>query len=204
MSVWVEIAVSQFCDDMVCGSRSTWACELKLTLEKSLTFTKSHAPRERVSWNAVILRKFEIDLNVTLHVSVWVEIYVQFCENIDYLSRSTWACELKLSTGAIFLIFSLSRSTWACELKLLPYHAQMFERWSRSTWACELKLPDTNKFTAKTSHAPRERVSWNCQVHHFLPLHTSRSTWACELKLRPCLKISAFNCHAPRERVSWN
>ena len=181
MSVWVEINTGKIID-VYKKSRSTWACELKLTLEKSLTFTKSHAPRERVSWNAVILRKFEIDLNVTLHVSVWVEIYVQFCENIDYLSRSTWACELKL----------------------LPYHAQMFERWSRSTWACELKLPDTNKFTAKTSHAPRERVSWNCQVHHFLPLHTSRSTWACELKLRPCLKISAFNCHAPRERVSWN
>ena len=76
---------------------------------------------------------------------------------------------------------------------------------SRSTWACELKLPVTNKFTADTSHAPRERVSWNlvgqpwfsptlshaprervswnCFIcYTFVPIFRSRSTWACELK----------------------
>ena len=95
VSVWVEM-ITDFSSRVVCKpSRSTWACELKCWLTpvgmpllchaprervswntaRTTAFTKaaSHAPRERVSWNAL----FVICLNwleVTLHVSVWVEI----------------------------------------------------------------------------------------------------------------------------------
>ena len=97
-------------------SRSTWACELKCFCYVKNNEIVSHAPRERVSWNYKFKMFYE-SFPVTLHVSVWVEII--------------------LSASLINTLMS------------------------RSTWACELKLPDTNKFTAKTSHAPRERVSWN-------------------------------------------
>ena len=100
-------------------SRSTWACELKLflytvllncplvtlhvsvwveidVLDISLYDSRCHAPRERVSWN------FDVDgtdvwLTVTLHVSVWVEISILASQFLQFQSRSTWACELKLS-----------------------------------------------------------------------------------------------------------
>ena len=52
VSVWVEIIVLGLAK-FKSMSRSTWACELKF--DKSDSFindTKSHAPRERVSWNA--------------------------------------------------------------------------------------------------------------------------------------------------------
>ena len=53
-----------------------------------------HAPRERVSWNAWYVMQIR-ELQVTLHVSVWVEIkYILFDEFMTR-SRSTWACELK-------------------------------------------------------------------------------------------------------------
>ena len=54
---------------------------------------------------------------------------------------------------------------------------------SRSTWACELKFDKSDSFINDTSHAPRERVSWN--VYFFRH------------------KMMRFR-HAPRERVSWN
>ena len=55
-------------------SRSTWACELKLSYNTSRFDGMSHAPRERVSWNytAEQVKDFA---DVTLHVSVWVEIF---------------------------------------------------------------------------------------------------------------------------------
>ena len=76
------------------SSRSTWACELKYTSLKRVITLISHAPRERVSWNVKsILATFSII--VTLHVSVWVEI--SFVSAVFHVlkSRSTWACELK-------------------------------------------------------------------------------------------------------------
>ena len=96
----------------------------------------SHAPRERVSWNQIY--------------SIW-RIY-------DPLSRSTWACELKLYTIFSFWILNGSRSTWACELKLQTWPPHMTGWQSRSTWACELKFIVTSSATI-------------CDL--------SRSTWAC-------------------------
>ena len=54
---------------------------------------------------------------------------------------------------------------------------------SRSTWACELKFDKSDSFINDTSHAPRERVSWNA--------YGEGSTYP-------------YKGHAPRERVSWN
>ena len=75
VSVWVEI--------LKWGrrrrnymSRSTWACELKYSCYLRNSYRFCHAPRERVSWN-IFYFKWCINLAVTLHVSVWVEIEIQ-------------------------------------------------------------------------------------------------------------------------------
>ena len=147
-----------------------------------LPLNHRHAPRERVSWNDKQIRDITADV-VTLHVSVWVEIYHNFVWVVNIWSRSTWACELKSFKPQY-------------GLDLL---------WSRSTWACELKWNLVSSAFHKKCHAPRERVSWNCQMiclkHELL---TSRSTWACELKFTPESDLKMVLCHAPRERVSWN
>ena len=77
---------------------------------------------------------------------------------------------------------------------------------SRSTWACELKFISfpTDTISA-TSHAPRERVSWNRELRSWALNDVShapreRVSWN--------MLNSGFSmkevCHAPRERVSWN
>ena len=77
-------------------SRSTWACELKYTSICRIREPRCHAPRERVSWNNYSLHSCWRN-NVTLHVSVWVEILHHLSQIVGWLSRSTWACELKFS-----------------------------------------------------------------------------------------------------------
>ena len=57
----------------------------------------SHAPRERVSWNRACRPSCYLWCKVTLHVSVWVEIYHEQLRHSACWSRSTWACELKWS-----------------------------------------------------------------------------------------------------------
>ena len=144
----------------------------------------------------------------------------------------------------------MSRSTWACELKLESNWPPAKSPWSRSTWACELKLFSLKTASVALRHAPRERVSWNdCYSDITQSGRRSRSTWACELKcltaliilnvwvvtlhvsvwveIRPfyykyfdsfvTLHVSVWvemhleqqvflyaQGHAPRERVSWN
>ena len=95
VSVWVEIS-SLTPAVWVFQSRSTWACELKFSpairTVSSLRhaprervswnvlpcvcnyFLTRHAPRERVSWNEILFRLRSIKNQVTLHVSVWVEM----------------------------------------------------------------------------------------------------------------------------------
>ena len=121
-------------------SRSTWACELKSVGRSTPRKVVGHAPRERVSWNdKYVICGYRIPVTlhvsvwveiwqrlkrfagfyVTLHVSVWVEIIIIFKIWTFYMSRSTWACELKCSYGILGDYFNPSRSTWACELKFL-------------------------------------------------------------------------------------
>ena len=50
VSVWVEIEKFGHAS-RAHWSRSTWACELKCKNMENPSNTRSHAPRERVSWN---------------------------------------------------------------------------------------------------------------------------------------------------------
>ena len=148
-------------------SRSTWACELKFRRLDILTSDERHAPRERVSWNRSWPQK------------KWLQ----------GKSRSTWACELKSSRTSSALSSRMSRSTWACELKFRYENAKNTCDMSRSTWACELKLSRFQWHNKCSSHAPRERVSWNGGINmKYVASVRSRSTWACELKLSNCDK----------------
>ena len=165
---------------------------------------------------------------VTLHVSVWVEIYLLRHKTMTFqvtLHVSVWV-EIKIV--ATLQLFKQSRSTWACELKFTISLNFVSSALSRSTWACELKCIICTVCSCHWSHAPRERVSWNsifkvsgnfstasrstwaCELkcksvqQHFGNL-LSRSTWACELKW-PHGRVGRYSQrgHAPRERVSWN
>ena len=158
-----------------------------------------HAPRERVSWNEMKDTE-EQEEEVTLHVSVWVEMIFP----IAYLKKSL--VTLHVSVWVEIAVFTnldkstMSRSTWACELKLSLEYNPIENYSSRSTWACELKLPFFNALEIVTSHAPRERVSWNPLF--FLCCHqqvVSRSTWACELK---CKFMYSFFISC-RSRSTW-
>ena len=164
-------------------SRSTWACELKFGNHQTAVLQKSHAPRERVSWNLQLPLVWgfspvtlhvsvwveiwkhsseHVFLLVTLHVSVWVEITTLACDNHHLpQSRSTWACELKCICTLPTAVSCKSRSTWACELKCKIISTGVDFNGSRSTWACELKF---------LKQARKAKIV------------QSRSTWACELK----------------------
>ena len=73
--------------------RVSWNSKLK----RISLFVKCHAPRERVSWNRACRPSCYLWCKVTLHVSVWVEIYHEQLRHSACWSRSTWACELKWS-----------------------------------------------------------------------------------------------------------
>ena len=163
-----------------------------------------HAPRERVSWNPTNLGQFLV-VNVTLHVSVWVEMDFQKLLTVFGLSRSTWACELKCSNEPTSLYCvghaPRERVSWNLQSRWCWYH------W----W----------------SHAPRERVSWNSiplQNRQELLVTLHVSVWVeiitfnipvCQIcvTLHVSVWVEIFHssflrmnivCHAPRERVSWN
>ena len=143
-------------------SRSTWACELKcisltscywdmpVTLhvsvwveitetEETPTEEERHAPRERVSWNPAII------LNSVRHFShaprervSWNFFKSRFSVFV-WMSRSTWACELKSLVNAVFHV--------------LKSHAPR----ERVSWnICVVYM-----CFCQNRHAPRERVSWN-------------------------------------------
>ena len=185
-------------------SRSTWACELKWLCTLWWICSGSHAPRERVSWNGYV---GEVNARqiVTLHVSVWVEMWLWLWQLFDVMSRSTWACELKFDIFISLTYFKQSRSTWACELKWNLVSSAFQRKLSRSTWACELKSRGIQHFaTLKdvTLHVSvwveistplivlglaKSRSTWACELKSLTSLGTiktkaSRSTWACELK----------------------
>ena len=144
--------------------------------------TTSHAPRERVSWNLWVKTQWMV-LLVTLHVSVWVEIFCKISSEIGFAShapreRVSWNVNDN-GTKVIFRSHApRERVSWNDIYEGMP--------------ACE------------RSHAPRERVSWNMmadidKAKLAVTLHVSvwveisdiascermgrsRSTWACELK----------------------
>ena len=96
VSVWVEI--KYYGSSCTCGivtlHVSVWV-EIS-SLPPTVWIFQSHAPRERVSWNAKKLENYQTS-RVTLHVSVWVEMWHWLYCNRYWRSRSTWACELKFT-----------------------------------------------------------------------------------------------------------
>ena len=166
---------------------------------------RSHAPRERVSWN-----------------DRW-----RAYRGRTYRSRSTWACELKWKRLHWFSNLLWSRSTWACELKLdsvlLSFSLNRHAPRERVSWNLMFSskqhvIPVTLHvsvwvemtfllllLTFLRRHAPRERVSWNVLIRlkfaqRGVTLHVSVWVEMTNSNGKPFL----FTGHAPRERVSWN
>ena len=165
---------------------------------------KSHAPRERVSWNFKVTFYFLLT-HVTLHVSVWVEMIAS--RSLSHFSMVT----LHVSVWVEITAPDILADSWECHAprERVSWNMDVFDTiiknrvtlhvsvwveispWvhlpiltkSRSTWACELKFNLFNVKSKSSRHAPRERVSWNRQ--------------------RLTLQFY-FLSHAPRERVSWN
>ena len=103
---------------------------------------RDSAPRERVSWNLKICQSGLMH-SVTLHVSVWVEIFkLRF-------SVFVWMCHAPRE-----------RVSWNNQ----DSRGKRVAYWSRSTWACELKCLHTAYVLPFERHAPRERVSWNVKL----------------------------------------
>ena len=138
-------------------------------------------------------------------MSVWVEIILYSDDFVFWLSRSTWACELKFNVRWNYMIVSShaprERVSWN-----FCFHRHKMTKFrhaprERVSWNFKGIL----KIDEDTSHAPRERVSWNhLSIPPFSAVPWSRSTWACELKLKTIAVPAPVVCHAPRERVSWN
>ena len=162
VSVWVEIPFTHN-NTIRPMSRSTWACELKYSviLKKHIPM-RSHAPRERVSWNAYDLAKGKFEESVTLHVSVWVEIHNTVCVHNRRgvtLHVSVWVEITNTLLEHIHITVTLHVSVWVeivfnCDFKLVYYRHAPRERvsWNASSLIVQ---------NASIRHAPRERVSWN-------------------------------------------
>ena len=206
MSVWVEIAhILEIQLHVV--SRSTWACELKSC------YGRRHLVRiwSRSTWACELKLLYLNDYfgtnYVTLHVSVWVEIfeaYKTWEEETVTLHVSVWVEMAWAEILNVIQIVTLHVSVWV-EIRSLRRGQDLWWK-SRSTWACELKSLDLSKIPINHSvtlhvsvwvemepfgkfsciglgHAPRERVSWNDFLKGV---------------------VTDSGCHAPRERVSWN
>ena len=165
------------------SSRSTWACELKL-------------PSWSLSW---------ISPPVTLHVSVWVEIFCFRSPDFRHGSRSTWACELKFDAQLLrkkaICHAPRERVSWN---DVLCDTARVTEVTLHvSVW---VEMPVLLSFYQHAQrHAPRERVSWNDSntlyatfCHRHAP--RERVSW----NLVYLMLYALCHSHAPRERVSWN
>ena len=94
VSVWVEIRILKPPTGVIM-SRSTWACELKFA-KFAFYYWQTWS---RSTWACELkfreTRDKDRAVAVTLHVSVWVEIFQLIQRKVEILSRSTWACELK-------------------------------------------------------------------------------------------------------------
>ena len=143
-------------------SRSTWACELKLRNKEQKYLVKCHAPRERVSWNFAMRHRIpmrqrsrstwacELKLllvfpvvalcTVTLHVSVWVEIFsvhALFSRHPCHAPRERVSWNLDKAFPDENEDVTLHVSVW---VEISVFHSFPSKIMSRSTWACELKF----------------------------------------------------------------
>ena len=191
-----DVEYRYYCDRHAPRERVSW----NLIVANVIYSWSGHAPRERVSWNLIQFSEF-LGYQVTLHVSVWVEM------------RTRWRHIILITSHA-----PRERVSWNC--KDVDFDAEDFK--SRSTWACELKFYVLAFYQMPLCHAPRERVSWNCcqnipELRLIVTLHVSvwveissltsavrifqrsRSTWACELKC----SIHSANLGKSESRSTW-
>ena len=160
VSVWVEMKLFTYGDSEL-TSRSTWACELKYTNSVFTLCVYRHAPRERVSWN-ILSVAVALAIPVTLHVSVWVEMTEEEPteENpTGHAPRERVSWNSHRHRNLYRTLVTLHVSVW---VEIVFIYSAVKLSVSRSTWACELKCMICNANPRVTSHAPRERVSWNC------------------------------------------
>ena len=204
MSVWVEMITfsyfSQSARRHAPRERVSWNCRFFLGFCQVFR----HAPRERVSWNdnEVIENS---TVNVTLHVSVWVEIWKK--EKISKIlichaprERVSWNCRY---TSAVFTNRGHApreRVSWnlvnSCTVFSFPVTLHV------SVWV-EIRF----LIAVLTKWQVTLHVSvWVEMTNTLFAVieSRSRSTWACELKFAECVYPGWGRSHAPRERVSWN
>ena len=135
-----------------------------------------HAPRERVSWNRSEIGDRQ-RCQVTLHVSVWVEISSLSFAVWVFKSRSTWACELKCTINNLI-----------AEKIHVTLHVSV---WVEIVLRCSL-------ITATACHAPRERVSWNFGLDFLVSLmfcHAPRERVSWNLTVRLSSRLQNVTLH---------
>ena len=145
-------------------------------------------------------------VQVTLHVSVWVEMQIFSPTAWMTASRSTWACELKWKIRKNWKWYDGSRSTWACELKFSPAIltvSSLHVTLHVSVWVeilCQMIYLKHELVTLHVSVWVEIKLWIFAQTNYRVTLHVS--VWV-EIK-----DVFARNArhpsHAPRERVSWN
>ena len=102
-------------------------------------------------------------MSVTLHVSVWVEIFLN--QDFPFLfechaprERVSWNENIDITFDVTTSHAPRERVSWNANF----YNSIGVNAKSRSTWACELKYNGDSVSPERSGgHAPRERVSWN-------------------------------------------
>ena len=139
--------------------------------------TKCHAPRERVSWNAI----YNQLQNGGLRHAPRERVSWNFSNNVcSFAPPVTLHVSVWVEIGTMLRNWNrasvtLHVSVWV-EIGKTAIFAYMAE--SRSTWACELKCRLLTIVKRVCRHAPRERVSWNANdnincLERIVTLHVS-------------------------------
>ena len=143
--------------------------------------------------------------NVTLHVSVWVEINQSTQQanwNIVTLHVSVWVEIKRYSGNILWHEVTLHVSVWVEIYVQFCENIDYLVTLHVSVWVEIFPLAFIMPLTAVTLHVSVwvEIKIWTLYIN----ILTSRSTWACELKWKYTSLYRSQPCHAPRERVSWN
>ncbi len=169
-----------------------------------MLFGCSHAPRERVSWN-IWLPPLYTSVPVTLHVSVWVEIFISsavLTSACVTLHVSVWVEIFATRAFWLYDYVTLHVSVWVEIINCTAWNNTAVVTLHVSVWV-EIIVPNLYiVISIVTLH-----VSVWVEIKHSKPtmnVEESRSTWACELKWRRGWTSKRRTRHAPRERVSWN
>ena len=188
VSVWVEICTNSRWLQLSCRHAPRERVSWNLLCSTKMRTGLSHAPRERVSWNCYLFARIcgpichapreRVSWNypskiyrrkgdVTLHVSVWVEIVTERT-TAEYtavtLHVSVWVEMVMTHLHMLKPWVTLHVSVW---VEIPETIDEQVMNLSRSTWACELKFKRIVATLQLFSHAPRERVSWNIRIKLF-------------------------------------